>query len=66
VPRTTTPPPPRTRAFADCVVAALEAEAGQDKREIDFEPFDKLLIDPGIARRLIEKTRGLITDPVPL
>jgi putative nucleotidyltransferase with HDIG domain len=50
--------------IADCVVAALEAEAGQDKREIDFEPFDKLLIDPGIARRLIEKTRPLVGDPV--
>lgn len=43
--------------IADCVVAALEAQAGEIKREIDFEPFDKLLIDPGTARRLIEKTR---------
>jgi putative nucleotidyltransferase with HDIG domain len=59
-------PSVRLVMIADCVVAALEAEAGQDKRELDFEPFDKLLIDPGIARRLIEKTRGLITDPVPL
>lgn len=42
---------------ADCIVAALEAEAGQEKREIDFEPFDKLLVDPSIARRMIEKTR---------
>jgi putative nucleotidyltransferase with HDIG domain len=48
--------------LADCVVAALEAEAGQDKREIDFEPFDKLLVDPSIARRLIEKTRPFIGD----
>ncbi len=48
--------------IADCVVAALEAEAGQDKREIDFEPFDKLLVDPGIARRLIEKTRPFLGD----
>ena len=48
--------------IADCVVTALDAEAGQDKREIDFEPFDKLLIDPGIARRLIEKTRGLVQE----
>jgi putative nucleotidyltransferase with HDIG domain len=48
--------------IADCVVTALEAEAGQDKREIDFEPFDKLLVDPGIARRLIEKTRGLVQE----
>jgi len=51
--------------IADCVVAALEAEAGQEKRELDFEPFDKLLIDPTIARRLIEKTRPFIGD-VPL
>jgi putative nucleotidyltransferase with HDIG domain len=48
--------------IADCVVAALDAEAGQDKRDIDFEPFDKLLVDPSIARRLIEKTRGLVQD----
>jgi putative nucleotidyltransferase with HDIG domain len=46
--------------IADCVVAALEAETGQDKRELDFEPFDKLLIDPSIARRLIEKTRPFV------
>jgi putative nucleotidyltransferase with HDIG domain len=52
--------------IADCVVAALEVEVGQDKREIDFEPFDKLLIDPGIARRLIEKTRPLVSEPVKL
>lgn len=43
--------------IADCIVAALEAEIGQEKRELDFEPFDKLLVDPAIARRLIEKTR---------
>jgi HD-like signal output (HDOD) protein len=43
--------------IADCIVAALEAEAGQEKREIDFEPFDKLLVDPSITRRMIEKTR---------
>jgi putative nucleotidyltransferase with HDIG domain len=48
--------------IADCVVSAFEAEVDQDKREIDFEPFDKLLIDPGIARRLIEKTRVLIQE----
>jgi putative nucleotidyltransferase with HDIG domain len=48
--------------IADCIVAALDAEAGQDKREIDFAPFDKLLVDPGIARRLIEKTRPFIAD----
>ena len=52
--------------IADCVVTALEAEAGQDKREIDFEPFDKLLVDPSIARRLIEKTRPLIGASVKL
>ena len=48
--------------IADCVVAALEAEAGQEKRELDFAPFDKLLVDPTIARRLIEKTRPFIGD----
>jgi putative nucleotidyltransferase with HDIG domain len=48
--------------IADCVVAAIDAEAEQEKREIDFEPFDKLLVDPGIARRLIEKTRGLVQE----
>ena len=52
--------------IADCVVDAFEAEAGQDKREIDFEPFDKLLVDPGIARRLIEKTRPFVDDGVKL
>lgn len=52
--------------IADCVVSALEAEVGQDGGEIDFEPFDKLLVDPSIARRLIEKTRPLIGDPVKL
>lgn len=48
--------------IADCVVAALEAELEQVKRELDFEPFDKLLVDPSIARRLIEKTRPFIGD----
>jgi putative nucleotidyltransferase with HDIG domain len=48
--------------IADCVVAALEAESGQVKREIDFAAFDKLLVDPSIARRLIEKTRPF-ADP---
>jgi putative nucleotidyltransferase with HDIG domain len=43
--------------IADCVVAALEAEAGADRRDTDFEAFDKLLVDPSIARRIIEKTR---------
>jgi len=46
--------------IADCVVNALEAEIGQEKRELDFEPFDRLLVDPGIARRLIEKTRPFV------
>lgn len=46
--------------IADCVVAALEAEGEQEKREIDFEPFDRLLVDPAIARRLIEKTRPFV------
>jgi putative nucleotidyltransferase with HDIG domain len=50
--------------IADCVVAALDAEAGQEKRELDFEPFDKLLVDPSIARRLIEKTRPFLADAV--
>jgi putative nucleotidyltransferase with HDIG domain len=48
--------------IADCVVANLEAESTQEKREIDFAAFDKLLVDPSIARRIIEKTRPLI-DP---
>jgi putative nucleotidyltransferase with HDIG domain len=43
--------------IADCIVNALEAEVGQEKRELDFEPFDRLLVDPTITRRLIEKTR---------
>ncbi len=49
--------------LADCVVAALDAEVGEAKREIDFEPFDKLLVDPSIALRLIEKTRPFVVDP---
>lgn len=48
--------------LADCVVSALDAELGQSKREIDFAPFDQLLVDPGIARRLIEKTRPFLAD----
>lgn len=43
--------------IADCIVNALEAELGPEKREVDFEPFDRLLVDPSTARRLIEKTR---------
>jgi putative nucleotidyltransferase with HDIG domain len=43
--------------IADCIVNALEAEMGPEKRELDLEPFDRLLVDPSIARRLVEKTR---------
>ncbi len=43
--------------IADCVVAALEAEEEQERREIDFAAFDRLLVDPSSARRLMEKTR---------
>jgi HD-like signal output (HDOD) protein len=46
--------------IADCVVAALDEEAAQDRRSIDFERFDQLLVDPTIARRLIEKTRPFL------
>jgi putative nucleotidyltransferase with HDIG domain len=52
--------------IADCVVAALAAEEDQDdqdEREVDFEGFDKLLVDPSIARRIIEKTRPFVADP---
>jgi putative nucleotidyltransferase with HDIG domain len=53
-------PQVRLVMIADCVVDALEAEIGQEKREIDFDPFDKLLVDAGTARRLIEKTRPFL------
>lgn len=56
-PKAAATPHVRLVMIADCVVDALDAEAGQEKRAIDFEPFDRLLVDPGIARRLIEKTR---------
>lgn len=46
--------------IADCIVNALDVEIGQEKRELDLEPFDRLLVDPGIARRLIEKTRPFV------
>ncbi len=50
--------------IADCVVAALDAEEAAEqageKREIDFEVFDKLLVDPSIARRIIERTRPFV------
>jgi putative nucleotidyltransferase with HDIG domain len=52
--------------IADCIVNALEAESEQEKRELDFEPFDKLLVDPTIARRLIEKTRPFVDHGVKL
>jgi len=52
--------------IADCIVDALDAELGQDKREIDYEPFDKLLVDPGLARRLIEKTRPFVDHGIKL
>jgi len=32
----------------------------QQTREIDFAPFDRLLVDPSIARRLIERTRPFV------
>jgi putative nucleotidyltransferase with HDIG domain len=54
-------PQVRLVMIADCVVDALEAEAGQEQREFDFDSFDKLLVDPSIARRLIEKTRPFMT-----
>jgi putative nucleotidyltransferase with HDIG domain len=46
--------------IADCVVAALEAESAREKRDIDFVAFDRLLVDPSIARRIIEKTRPFV------
>lgn len=50
--------------IADCIVNALDGELGQERRELDLEPFDRLLIDPGIARRLIEKTRPFVAHGV--
>jgi putative nucleotidyltransferase with HDIG domain len=44
--------------IADCVASALESE--DEKREADLAAFDQLLVDPGIARRLIEKTRPFL------
>jgi putative nucleotidyltransferase with HDIG domain len=55
-------PSVRLVMIADCIVAALEAEAGQAKPELDFEPFDKLLVDASLARRLVEKTRVFATE----
>lgn len=53
-------PQVRVVMIADCVVAALEAEATRDEYEMDFEAFDRLLVDPSIARRIIEKTRPFV------
>ena len=50
--------------IADCVVAALDAEVGREKRDIDFEGFDKLLVDPSIALRIIERTRPFVDHGV--
>jgi putative nucleotidyltransferase with HDIG domain len=61
-----TTPHVRLVMIADCIVNALDAEVGQEKRELDFEPFDKLLVDPSIARRLIEKTRPFVDHAIKL
>lgn len=42
--------------IADCVVDALDEDA-----EVNFAAFDRLLVDPAIARRLIEKTRPFVS-----
>jgi putative nucleotidyltransferase with HDIG domain len=50
--------------IADCVVDALDSEGTPEspaKREVDFAAFDRLLVDPSIARRLIEKTRPFMS-----
>ena len=52
--------------IADCVVSALDAEGAQEKRAIDFDAFDRLLVDPTIARRLIEKTRPFASEAATL
>lgn len=44
--------------IADCVANALETEDA--KGEADLSAFDQLLVDPSIARRLIEKTRPFL------
>lgn len=46
--------------IADCVVDALDAEAATDKRSFDYDAFDRLLVDPSIARRIVEKTRPFV------
>jgi putative nucleotidyltransferase with HDIG domain len=57
-PRAAANPHVRLVMIADCIVTALEAAAVETKPQIDLEPFDKLLVDPSIARRLVEKTRA--------
>jgi HD-like signal output (HDOD) protein len=44
--------------IADCVVDALASE--KEERDVDLSAFDQLLVDPTIARRLIEKTRPFL------
>lgn len=44
--------------IADCVADALASE--DETREVDLSAFDQLLVDPTIARRLIEKTRPFL------
>ncbi len=43
--------------IADCVVDALDAESATEKRSFNYDAFDRLLVDPSIARRIVEKTR---------
>jgi HD-like signal output (HDOD) protein len=57
-PRAAANPHVRLVMIADCIVTALEAATVETKPQIDLEPFDKLLVDPSIARRLVEKTRA--------
>jgi putative nucleotidyltransferase with HDIG domain len=49
--------------IADQVVLGIEAEA--DRRPIDFEAFERLLVDGGIARKLIEKTKLAVGPSLP-
>lgn len=48
--------------LADCVVSAIGGGTDAERQEIDFVAFDKLLVDPDTARRIVEKTR-LLVDP---
>jgi putative nucleotidyltransferase with HDIG domain len=59
-------PQVRLVMVADCVVAALRTESSQDGRDIDFDAFDRLLVDPRTARRIIEKTRPFVHQDVKL